>query len=220
MSEWFHSAFKKFAEFTPLTWGILAVLLIGGYVVYRMTRSGKRWSTHMVANAAMCIAIAFILSYIRLYRMPLGGSVTLASMLPIFLFAYAYGVGPGLAAGLAYGVFQFIQGGYVLSPVQVILEYPLAFALLGLAGIAHGSDSKAKMLGGMLLGAFGRFFCAFLAGVVFWGKPEDYAGSVLLYSFIYNGAYMLPDTIICMVLAFIPAVQKLARMLPQTDSRR
>lgn len=220
MSEWFASAFSKFGSLSATAWAVLLALLILGAVVFVISRDKRRWSTRMIANAALCIALSFILSCIRLYRLPQGGSITLASMLPIFLFAYAYGVGPGLAAGLAYGVFQFIQGGYVLSPVQVILEYPLAFALLGLAGIAHGSDSKAKMLGGMLLGAFGRFFCAFLAGVVFWGKPEDYAGSVLLYSFIYNGAYMLPDTIICMVLAFIPAVQKLARMLPQTDSRR
>ena len=209
--------FKKFAEFTPTTWGILAVLLIGGGILYAMTRKQKGWSIRMIANAALCIALAFLLSYIRLYRMPLGGSVTPASMLPLFLFAYAYGVVPGLTAGLAYGVFQFIQGGYVLSPVQVILEYPLAFALLGLAGVAHGSDSLLRFLGGAALGAFGRFFCAFLAGVVFWGKPEDYAGSVVLYSIVYNGAYMLPDTLLCMAVALVPQVRGLVKIMRQGE---
>ena len=209
--------FKKFAEFTPTTWGILAVLLIGGGILYAMTRKQKGWSIRMIANAALCIALAFLLSYIRLYRMPLGGSVTPASMLPIFLFAYAYGVVPGLTAGLAYGVFQFIQGGYVLSPVQVILEYPLAFALLGLAGVAHGSDSLPRFLGGIALGAFGRFFCAFLAGVVFWGKPEDYAGSVILYSIVYNGAYMLPDALICMLVGLVPQIRGLAKTMRQGE---
>lgn len=205
--------FKKFAEFTPVTWGILAVLIIGGTILFAVTRSRKQWTIHMLSNAALSIALAFLLSFIRLYRLPLGGSVTPASMLPLFLFSWAYGIVPGLTAGMAYGVLQFLQGGYVLSPVQVILEYPLAFALLGLAGIAHESDRLPRFLGGIALGAFGRFFCAFLAGVVFWGKPEDYAGSVILYSIIYNGAYMLPDTLICMLVAFVPQIRNLAKTM-------
>ena len=212
--------FKKFAEFTPVTWSILAVLLIGGVLLIALTRQKQRWSIRMLANAALSIALAFILSYVRLYRMPMGGSVTLASMLPIFLFSYAYGVVPGLTAGIAYGVFQFIQGGYVLSPVQVALEYPLAFALLGLSGIAHGSDSAPRFACAMALGAFGRFLCAFLAGVVFWGKPEEYAGSVFLYSFVYNGAYMLPDTLICIVLGLVPQIRRLAKTMAAGERRK
>ena len=209
--------FKKFSEFTPTTWGILSALVIGGAILYFITRRQKGWSIRMLANASLCIALAFLLSFIRLYRMPLGGSVTPASMLPIFLFSYAYGVVPGLTVGLAYGLFQFIQGGYVLSPAQVILEYPLAFALLGLAGMWRGRGDLPGYLGGMALGAFGRFFCAFLAGVVFWGKPEDYAGSVYLYSFIYNGTYMLPDTLICLAVGLVPQIRAIPRQMASLE---
>ena len=87
----------EFAEISLTTWAILAALVILGVVLYIMTRDQKKWSTRMLANASLCIALAFILSYVKLYEMPQGGSVTLASMLPIFMFAYAYGVGPGLA---------------------------------------------------------------------------------------------------------------------------
>ena len=67
------------------------------------------------------------------------------------------------------------------------------------------------------LGAFGRFFCAFLAGVVFWGKPEDYAGSVILYSIVYNGAYMLPDALICMLVGLVPQIRGLAKAMRQGE---
>ena len=82
----------EFAEISLTTWAILAALVILGVVLYIMTRDQKKWSTRMLANASLCIALAFILSYVKLYEMPQGGSVTLASMLPIFMFAYAYGV--------------------------------------------------------------------------------------------------------------------------------
>ena len=101
--------FSKFAEISPVVWGILAALVILGVVLFFVTRNSKKWTTRMLANAALCIALAFVLSYIRLYKLPQGGSITLASMLPIFLFAYAYGVAPGMLVGAAYGILQFIQ---------------------------------------------------------------------------------------------------------------
>ena len=202
----------EFAEISLTTWAILAALVILGVVLYIMTRDQKKWSTRMLANASLCIALAFILSYVKLYEMPQGGSVTLASMLPIFMFAYAYGVGPGLAIGFAYGLLQFVQGGWFVHPIQFLLDYPLAFAMLGFAGIARKLPDSWGMIPGILLGAFMRFLCAFLTGVVFWG---DGAGeqNVLVYSAVYNGTYLIPETIICMVIAMIPQIRRLARQL-------
>ena len=86
----------QFAEISLTTWSILAALIILGVVLYIMTHNRQKWTTRMMANASLCIALAFMLSYVKLYEMPQGGSVTLASMAPIFMFAYAYGVAPGL----------------------------------------------------------------------------------------------------------------------------
>jgi len=202
----------QFAEISLTTWSILAGLVILGAVLYVITRDKRKWSTRMMANASLCIALAFILSYVKLYEMPQGGSVTLASMLPIFMFAYAYGVAPGLSVGFAYGLLQFVQGGWFVHPVQFLLDYPLAFAMLGFAGIARKLPESWGLISGIFLGTILRFVCAFLTGVFFWG---DGAGeqNVLIYSAVYNGTYLIPETLICAALAMVPQIRRLARQL-------
>lgn len=202
----------RFDKITPASWAVLAALVIIGVVLFVITKDKKKWTTRMIANAALCIALSFILSYIRLYKLPQGGSITLASMLPIFMFAYAYGTTPGMIVGAAYGLLQFIQDAYFVHPVELILDYPLAFALLGLAGIAKMNDKWGIILG-IVLGTFGRFLCAFLSGVIFFGAYAPEGQNVLVYSAVYNGFYLIPEAIICIVLAMIPQVQKLAKQL-------
>lgn len=207
--------FQSFAEISLTTWAILAGLIIFGAVLFIITRDHQKWTTRMMANASLCIALAFILSYVKLYEMPQGGSVTLASMLPIFMFAYAYGVAPGLMIGFAYGLLQFVQGGWFVHPVQFLLDYPLAFAMLGFAGIARRLPDSWGMIPGVLLGTLLRFLCAFLTGVFFWG---DGAGeqNVLIYSAVYNGTYLIPETAICLAIAMIPQIRRLSRQLALT----
>lgn len=202
----------QFAEITLTTWSILAALIILSIVLYIMTHNQKKWTTRMIANASLCIALAFILSYVKLYEMPQGGSVTLASMIPILMFAYAYGVGPGLMIGFAYGLLQFVQGGWFVHPIQFLLDYPLAFAMLGFAGIAQRFPERWGMIPGILLGVCLRFLCAFLTGVFFWGEGAG-DRNVLVYSAVYNGAYLIPETIICLVIAMVPQIRKLSRQL-------
>ena len=204
--------FQSFAEISLTTWAILAGLIIFGIVMLIITRSRQRWTTRMMANASLCIALAFILSYVKLYEMPQGGSVTLASMLPIFLFAYAYGVAPGLMIGFAYGLLQFVQGGWFVHPIQFLLDYPLAFAMLGFAGVARRLPDNWGMIPGILLGTILRFICAFLTGVFFWGEGAG-EQSVFIYSAIYNGTYLIPETTICLAFAMIPQIRRIARQL-------
>ena len=175
----------------------------------------------MIASGALAIALSFVLSCIRLYRMPTGGSVTLGSMLPLMLFSVSFGVGPGLLAGLAYGLLQYLQGGWWLNIWQFILDYLLAFAALGLAGIAHNKSDKWMYIG-IPVAALGRAVCAILAGLM-WvagSTAEDlvigstHFSSPLLYSIVYNGAYLIPDTIICLVLALLVGKQ-LVRIMKQ-----
>ena len=205
--------FSKFAEISPVVWGIVAALAIVGVVLFFITRDGKRWTTRMLANAALVIVLSFILSYIRLYKMPQGGSITLASMLPIFMFAYAYGCAPGMLVGMAYGVLQFIQDAYFVHPVELLLDYPLAYAMLGLAGLAGRFSDQWGIIPGIVLGTFGRFVCAFLSGVIFFGMYAPEGQNVLVYSAVYNGFYLIPEAVICLVIASIPQIRRLAKQL-------
>ena len=134
--------FKKFAE-TPLTlWIALAVVVALCVIFAALVKTRRKWNARMLASGALCVALSFVLSCIRLYRMPTGGSVTPGSMLPLMLFSVAYGAGPGLLAGLVYGVLQYLQGGWWLNVWQFLLDYILAFTVLGLAGIAHNKSEK------------------------------------------------------------------------------
>ena len=166
----------------------------------------------MMANASLCIALSFILSYVKLYEMPQGGSITLASMIPILMFAYAYGTAPGLLVGFAYGLLQFIQGGWFVHPIQFLLDYPLAFSMLGFAGIGRKLPDQWGMIPGIIAAVSLRFVCAFLTGVFFWGESAG-EQSVLMYSAVYNGAYLIPETLICIVIAMIPQIRKLAKQI-------
>lgn len=200
---WFENAFGDFAEFPVGGWILVAVLLVGGLVVYRQFKSESKtvWSTRMLALGAVCMALSNVLSMIKLFDMPQGGSVTPASMLPLMLFAYVYGVGPGMTVGAVYGVMQFMIEPYFLSVPQMLLDYPIAFAMVGLAGLFSKSENRALGLtAGVVLGSLGRFVAAVLSGVVFFA---EYAGdqNPWVYSIGYNGAYMLPECIICVVLA-------------------
>jgi len=208
--------FSKFAEISPVVWGILAVLLLIGVVLYAVVRDKQKWSVRMLANASLCIALSFILSYVRLYKLPQGGSITLASMLPLFMFAYAYGVGPGMLTGMAYGFLQFIQDAYFVHPIELLLDYPLAFAMLGLCGLAPRFSERVGMIPGIILGTFGRFLCAFVSGIVFFGMYAPEGQHVMVYSAVYNGLYLIPESTICIALSMIPQIRRLAKMLSLT----
>ena len=212
MSEWFNDAFSKFGKVSGVTWIALGVVVALGLVVLAVSMSKKKWTAKMIAFGALAIALSFVLSCVRLYRMPTGGSVTPGSMLPLMLFSVAFGMGPGLLAGLAYGLLQYLQGGWWLNVWQFLLDYLLAFAALGLAGIAHNKKDR-WMFFSIPIAAFGRAVCAILAGLMWVADTpveELTIGAVqfsspLLYSIVYNGAYLVPDTLICLLLAFLIA---------------
>ncbi|MDD3401322.1 MAG: energy-coupled thiamine transporter ThiT [Eubacteriales bacterium] len=156
-----------------------------------------KYSIRSLVEGALCIAIAFVLSYIKLWQMPLGGSVTLFSMLPLMLYANRYGWKAGVLAGLAYGMLQFIQKPEITHWVQVILDYPLAFAAIGLAGVTK------QMQLGCIIGGLGRFVCHFLTGATFFAiyMPENFSNP-WFYSLCYNGAYLGIDIALCVLASF------------------
>ena len=158
-------------------------------------------------QGALCIALAFVLSYIKLFSMPMGGSITLFSMLPIFVFAWMYGPAAGLLAGFAYSLLQVVQGAYVVHPVQFVLDYFLSFTVLGLAGFFPKSLALGAGVGG-----FCRMLCGVLSGAIFFADSAAEAGyaNAWAYSFMYNFTTIGVDTILCVIAALIPAVSKAA----------
>ena len=169
----------------------------------------KSQHTRAVAYAGVSIALAFALSYIKLFSMPQGGSVTLASMLPIMLYSCRYGTRKGLMVGLIYGLLQAVQDPYVIHPAQFLLDYPLAFAMLGLAGWAgeirlFGRHRAAALLVGCISAFFLRYIAHTLSGIfAFAAYAHDaQASSVVVYSFAYN-SYVLIDGAMCLALGIL-----------------
>ena len=168
----------------------------------------KKWSVRMLTEGGMMIALAALLSYIKIYQAPNGGSVTAGSMIPILLFAIRWGVGPGMVVGATYGMLDFILKPYFYHPIQMILDYPLAYGLLGLAGLAHLIKNKNKynellvLSIGVILAIGGRMFSHVVSGVVFFA---EYAGDAnpWIYSIGYNATYLVPELVISLIILIL-----------------
>ncbi|MGI6153019.1 MAG: energy-coupled thiamine transporter ThiT [Christensenellaceae bacterium] len=210
--EWFNEAFGDFSEISLAALIIVviaAVIGVIGLVYYRrnkkegMPDSKMRWTVRELTMAALCIALAFLLSFIKLFGMPMGGSITPASMLPIMVFSYVYGWRKGLVVGLIYAVLQFVQEPIFLTPVQFLLDYILGFSVLGLAGVFQKSIIPGIALAGSL-----RFLCSFISGWVFFGMYAPEGMQAWLYSLMYNGAILGVETAVCVGICLIPAMRK------------
>jgi thiamine transporter len=155
-------------------------------------------------EVAIMTAIAAVMDKLALFQMPNGGAITLV-MIPIAAVSFRRGVKAGLACGLLTGLLLLITGGYVVHPVQAALDYPIAFAALGLAGVFRIREHYARKwkitlagIGLLLAGAF-RLLAHFISGVVFFKQYAPAGQSVYLYSLLYNVTYVLPEVIISFV---------------------
>ncbi len=157
-----------------------------------------------LCEGAVMVAIAQILSYIKLWEMPWGGSIVLA-MVPIILFSVRWGLGSGLLAGFVFGVLQFMfDGGFAIGWQSIIGDYLLAFTVLGLAGLMKGK--KLGVFWGTLIGGVARFLVHYVVGATIWAAymPDTFFGMTMtspwIYSLLYNIAYMGPNIIITLVI--------------------
>lgn len=169
-----------------------------------MRHSTSHAKIKMICEAAVLIALAQILSYIKLFEFPNGGSIDCA-MIPIILFAVRYGWGWGTGVGFVYGALQyFLANGISIDWTTIITDYFIAYSLLGFgAGLFH--KKKHGIYLGTLSGGFLRFMAHFIVGAVVWGKymPDKFFGMTMtnewFYSFLYNISYILPDLAICLL---------------------
>ncbi|MGM9682790.1 MAG: energy-coupled thiamine transporter ThiT [Eubacteriales bacterium] len=192
----------------------------------------KNEKVKILVEGAVMVALATVLSYIRIVKFPWGGSITLLSMLPIIVFSIRHGIKSGFGAAFVYSVIQLLQGigdglfGWGLTPVSLIacifLDYVAAFTVIGIAGIFR----KKKLPGfiaGTVIAVVARFAVHFLSGVLLWHSyGELWNGfsteNTYLYSLLYNGAYMLPElifTIVGTVILF--SVPQTRRLLTDSD---
>lgn len=158
---------------------------------------------------AVAIALAYLTSYIRLWEMPYGGSVTLCSMMFICMIGYFYGLRAGLMTGFAYSILQFMQEPYVLTFVQVCCDYFLAFTALGLSGLF--ANRKNGMIKGYIVGVIGRGVFAVIAGYAFWSSsmPEEFPQAFAwAYPIWYNGVYLLVEGVLTVIILSLPPVKK------------
>ena len=193
---------------------IAAILITAAILRQRNATKKAALTTKQLVFSAVAIAIAVVCSMIKLFEMPMGGSVTLLSMLFIVLIAYWYGPYVGIITAVAYGLVQFVMEPIFYTLPQMLLDYPLAFGALGLAGFFY--KKKFGLQIGYLVGVAGRFIFATLSGVIFFASYAPEGMNPWVYSILYQGSYLLPEAIVTLILISItPVTKSLARVKAQ-----
>ena len=169
-------------------------------------------NARILTECALMLAVGIVLSLVKLIDLPYGGSVTVASMLPVILISYRHGVKYGLLTGLAYGIIQQLLGlkslSYVTTWVSVIavilLDYIIAFAVIGFGGTFRKiiKSQPIALVFGTILACLLRYACHVISGATVWAGLSIPTNAALIYSFGYNATYMLPETIVTVVLAY------------------
>lgn len=174
---------------------IIIVALIALFLIVNKIKLNAKMMTHI----AVAIALGTVLKMFTIMKMPMGGSVTIGSMIPIIFIAYVYGPKVGVLSGLLFGIIDLLLGAYVVHPAQLILDYIFAFSALGVAGYF-----KENIIVGTTTAIGLRFLCHVLSGVIFFSEYAN-GQNVIIYSVMYNGSYLLPEAIISiLVLKLIP----------------
>ncbi|MBR0143490.1 MAG: energy-coupled thiamine transporter ThiT [Clostridia bacterium] len=168
--------------------------------------------TRILVECAILLSFATVLSLFKIVDLPYGGSVTVASMLPVVVIAYRHGLGYGLLSGTIYGIVQQLLGLKTLSYVTtwqsvvavILLDYVVAFMVIGLAGIFRkriGNQAAAMTLGALLACVL-RYACHVISGATVWAGLSIPTAGAIAYSFAYNATYMIPETIVLVIAAY------------------
>ncbi len=182
----------------------------------------------MMVEIALAVALAAVLNTLKLWTMPMGGTVAL-NMVPIFVLALRRGLGPGLLAGALYGCVDLLVDPHIYYPLQVLLDYPVAYGLVGLTGLGSGAWHAATARRGhataamvalpyIALGTSFRFAAHWLSGVVFFAEYAPEGQPAWLYSLLYNGTYLLPSLVLCAA-ATVAVLPVLERAVPSPATR-
>lgn len=193
---------------------VCAVLMIGllAFIAFFFGRKDEKgFNSKSISYAAICIAMSFALSYLSPIHLPQGGSVTIASLLPLMIYSYMFGVKKGIFAGMIYGVLQAVQDPWIVHPAQFLLDYPIAFAGIGVSGIFAKTKKLERFpqiqiaLGGILASIL-RYASHLLSGVFAFSEyaytPEGLPMNPWLYSLSYN-SFVFADIAIVIAAAIL-----------------
>ena len=183
-------------------------------------KSKSHLKLRALCEGAVMVALAQVLSYVKLFELPQGGSVGIG-MLPIFIYCARWGFGPGMLASVVYSFLQLMfDGGFAIGWQSIIGDYLLAFTVLGFAGLA--ARKKSGVFTGTLIAGFARFLVHYVVGATIWAAymPDVFFGMTMkspwFYSLLYNLAYMLPNIAITLVV-FAVAYKPLKKYLTGED---
>lgn len=185
-------------------YAILLILAIASIAIFLGKKTDNKLRSKSLVYASICIAMSFALSYIRFLELPQGGSITFASLLPLIIYSYIFGSRKGVIAGVIYGFLQFIQAPWFYHPVQFLLDYPIAFAAIGITGIFreiklfNGKRLLQFAIGAVVAVIF-RYLSHVVSGIFVFGSgdPENYGA--VAWSFLYN-AFSLADMAISLLI--------------------
>ena len=184
----------------------VVIALLGVIALISWLRQ-KRFSAKRVAFAGICVATSFVLALIKVKPIQYGGSITLASFVPIMLYAYVYGAADGFLVGLIHGLLNFFESPYILTPATFVCDYLLAFASIGVMGFFGKMPRKKHGCAPLVLGAVCVFVLRFLAhltsGMIFFLQGEVWVSlpgwamqNAFIYSFIYQCVYIPADAVV------------------------
>lgn len=229
-----HSLLEASAQTTNVVkWisvGAVALLLVVIAILCKLRNS--RFDAKRLAFAGVCVATSFTLAMIKFKPVQYGGSITLASFVPVLLYAYVYGVGNGLMVGLIHGLLNFIESPYILTPATFILDYLLAFASIAVMGFFGKMKREEKSALPLVLGCVSvyavRFIAHLISGMIFflqdavWVSLPNWAmGNAFLYSFLYQCVYIPADCLIAtLVLVLLQKTGVLARLMKIMKPKR
>lgn len=160
----------------------------------------NRNKTKRITDCGILMALGLALSFIKLYSLPSGGSVTLG-IIPLALIAARYGINTGIFCGLGFGVLLVSNGAKIVHPVQFILDYPLAYASIGLSGLMKW-DNGLKATTATTLANLVKLHFHVIAGAVFYADGIDNFKDALIFSYGYNCGHLIPETIICAIIVW------------------
>ena len=194
---------------TGAGYALVVVLALGAFLAlsYFLNTDGQfKISVKQLTVSALCLALAFVFSNIKLFKMPMGGSITVFSMFFVTFIGYLYGPRVSLFAAFAYGLLQMVVDPYIISLPQLLCDYILAFGALGLSGFFYGK--KQGMIKGYLLGVFGRFVFSCLSGIIFFADYAPEGMNPIVYSALYNGSYLGAEAVLTVIVLAVPVVQQ------------
>lgn len=156
------------------------------------------------AISAIFVALAYVLSFVKLLHLPFGGSITLFSMLAISMPSYFFGVKIGFIASFAYSMLQLIVDPYIIHPMQLLLDYTIAFSCFGIVGFFRNMDSGLAK--GFVFACIIRFLSSSTSGYVFFREYAPESWNPLIYTIVYNGSYVFIECILSLILISVKHV--------------